>query len=79
MISLELVDFLARVKETAREVDAIEERRIIYADFSKADLLERWVAVLLDPLMPTRDEESSYISKILRMSEIGRVVLRENE
>lgn len=71
----ELVDNLKKIRKDIDDVD--QKDRVIFANFSRADLLERLEAVLLDPAFPSREEESHAIKKILSMSSTGKIVLRE--
>jgi len=75
---LEVQELLDNLKKIRKDIDDIDQKdRVIFVNFSRADLLERLEAVLLDPTFPSREEESHTIKKILSMSSTGKIVLRE--
>jgi len=48
-------------------------------DIEKADLLERWEAVLLDPEFPDRNTHIRVLSMLIKAVEDGHVTLKSSE
>jgi hypothetical protein len=46
-------------------------------DFSRADLLERWEAILLDLEFPNRKNQSRAIQYLIKKHDEGELILRE--
>jgi hypothetical protein len=47
----------------------------LYLDFSRADVLERWEAIMRDPEFPDRQIQLRHLTRILNLTDMGKVIL----
>lgn len=74
--SIEILNSLVRELRSLPAHEQLEQSFSL--DLEKADILERWEAVLLDPEFPDRESHVKVMRKIIEGVENGLVTLRRN-
>lgn len=74
--SIEILNSLVRELRSLPAHERLEQSFSL--DLEKADILERWEAVLLDPEFPDRETHVKVMRKIIEGVESGLVTLRRS-
>ena len=76
-------DVILRIEESKAVVDGWQGRhrseacQVIQLDFTRADVLERWEAIMRDPEFPDRQVHISHLNRILNLADSGKLTLRQ--
>lgn len=78
MNSIKSIEILNSLVREMRSLPCEQNLQGISLDLEKADLLERWEAILLDPGFPDRDVHVKAMNKIIEGVERGFITLRRS-